>query len=183
MRKAHTATGALTLVLALILAGRANDSADPASASGAEMASTEGAMDKDPAASESAIAKTDDAMGQDETEAMAEDDSAATATEGAWIDQATYEADPASFHSAGDVVLFFNATWCPTCQAAVKSLDADGTPAGLTVVRVDYDDNTELKRKYGVTYQHTFVQVDEAGTALTKFTGSRTGAEIASQTV
>jgi hypothetical protein len=34
-----------------------------------------------------------------------------------------------------------------------------------------------------VTYQHTFVQVDESGSELTKFTGSRTGAEIASNTV
>jgi thioredoxin 1 len=182
MRKAHTATGALALVLALTLAGCANDSPDPASASGAPTASAEAATEQDPTANESAVETTDDAMDKDDSEAM-DTASDAMASEGAWIDQATYEADLASYHAAGDVVLFFNATWCPTCQAAVKSLDADGTPAGLTVVRVDYDDNTELKKKYGVTYQHTFVQVDESGSELTKFTGSRTGAEIASNTV
>jgi thiol-disulfide isomerase/thioredoxin len=112
-----------------------------------------------------------------------EDDTQAMAKEGAWIDQAAYEADPAAYHAAGDVVLFFNASWCPTCQAAVESLDADGTPAGLTVVSVDYDSNGELKQKYGVTVQHTFVQVDESGAELMKFTGSRTGADIAAKTV
>jgi thiol-disulfide isomerase/thioredoxin len=81
------------------------------------------------------------------------------------------------------VVLFFNATWCPTCQAAVKNLDADGSPAGLTVVSVDFDDAGDLRKKYGVTVQHTYVQVDESGNELTTFTGSRTGEEIAANTV
>ncbi|HSO03503.1 MAG TPA: thioredoxin family protein, partial [Candidatus Limnocylindrales bacterium] len=87
------------------------------------------------------------------------------------------------FHESGDVVLFFNASWCPTCQSTVKSLDADGVPAGLTVVSVDYDAATELKKQYGITVQHTFVQVDEAGTELAKFTGSTSGEDIAEQTV
>ena len=112
--------------------------------------------------------------------AMAED--AAMAKEGAWIDQAAYEADTAKFHEAGDVVLFFNASWCPTCKATVESLDADGVPAGLTVVSVDYDAATDLKKQYGVTVQHTFVQVDEQGNQLAKFSGAPSGEAIASQT-
>lgn len=107
----------------------------------------------------------------------------AEATEGAWIDQATYEADKASYHAAGDVVLFFNASWCPTCQQTVRALDEQGAPPGLTVVSVDYDSADALRQQYQVTVQHTFVQVDEAGEQLAKFTGSVTGADIAGQTV
>jgi thiol-disulfide isomerase/thioredoxin len=103
-------------------------------------------------------------------------------TAGAWIDQAAYEADPASFHAAGEVVLFFNASWCPTCQQTVQALDEQGVPPGLTVVSVDYDSATALRQQYQVTVQHTFVQVDEAGEPVAKFTGSLTGAEIAEQT-
>jgi thiol-disulfide isomerase/thioredoxin len=118
------------------------------------------------------------------TEAATPDEAEeAVATEGSWIDRNSYEADPATYHDAGDVVLFFSASWCPPCRATVENLDADGTPAGLTVVRVDYDNSSELKKKYGVTYQHTFVQVDDSGAQLTKFTGSRSGDEIASNTV
>jgi hypothetical protein len=64
----------------------------------------------------------------------------------------------------------------------VESLDAAGVPAGLTVVSVDYDSATELRKRYGVTVQHTFVQVDAQGNELAKFTGSTSGPAIADQT-
>lgn len=172
-----TKSAALALILALTLAGCAGNDTE------AEPAASASAMSKDPAASESAMEKTDDAMEKSEDEAMEKDDTEAMAKEGAWIDQAAYDADPAKYHAAGDVVLFFNASWCPTCQATVKSLDADGTPAGLTVVSVDYDNANDLRKQYGVTVQHTFVQVDESGAELAKFTGSASGEDIAASTV
>ena len=84
----------------------------------------------------------------------------------------------------GDVVLFFAADWCPTCQEATKNLEADpaAIPAGLAIVRVDYDNSDELKQKYGVTVQHTFVQVDPEGNEVAKWSGSVTADEIAEQT-
>jgi thiol-disulfide isomerase/thioredoxin len=161
----RTIPAALALLLGLTLSGCASDDAatEPAVAS-------ESAMEKEPSAS---------AMEKDES-APAED--AAMAKEGAWIDQAAYQADAATFHEAGDVVLFFNASWCPTCKATVESLDADGVPAGLTVVSVDYDAANDLRTQYGVTVQHTFVQVDAQGNEVAKFTGAPTGEAIASQT-
>jgi hypothetical protein len=36
---------------------------------------------------------------------------------------------------------------------------------------VDYDNSKDLQKKYGVTYQHTFVQIDENGEALSKWNG------------
>jgi thioredoxin 1 len=154
----RTLPAALALLLGVTLAGCASD--EPATQ---PAAAPESAMVKEPSAS-----------------AMAED--AAMSKEGAWIDRAAYEADAETFHGAGDVVLFFNASWCPTCKATVQSLDADGVPAGLTVVSVDYDAATDLRKQYGVTVQHTFVQVDETGDPLAKFTGALTGEAIASQT-
>lgn len=75
-----------------------------------------------------------------------------------------------------DVVLFFRASWCPTC----KALDADirtnlsKIPSNLTILYVDYDNLSDLKKKYGVTYQHTFVQVDKDGNLIKKWSGSPT---------
>ena len=185
MRTASTATGALALALALTLAGCSDDSPAPADASASAMGS---AVAKDPTASESAMtddAKADDAKADEsmESDESMEEDSQAMASEGAWIDRAAYEADPAKYHAAGDVVLFFNASWCPTCRTTVQSLDRDGTPAGLTVVSVDYDNSSDLRSTYGVTVQHTFVQVDGSGNELAKFTGSASGADIAAKTV
>jgi len=60
------------------------------------------------------------------------------------------------------VVLFFHANWCPTCQASDSAFRAnpEKIPAGVTVLKLDYDTQTALKQKYGVVYQHTFVQID-----------------------
>jgi thiol-disulfide isomerase/thioredoxin len=68
-------------------------------------------------------------------------------------------------------VLFFHAPWCPTCRAAEKDVLARTAdlPAGLVIVKVDYDGATELKQRYGVTRQSTFVQVDGEGRELARF--------------
>lgn len=96
---------------------------------------------------------------------------------GSYIDYADYQSDPQAF-AGGDVVLFFNASWCPTCQEAVKNLEPADFPDGLTVVSVDYDSNLDLRKKYGVTTQHTFVQVNPEGEEITKFTGATTIPQI-----
>ncbi len=48
-------------------------------------------------------------------------------------------------------------------------------------VKTDYDTERELKKKYGVTYQHTFVQVDAQGNQIKKWGGSNTLSAVLSQ--
>lgn len=81
------------------------------------------------------------------------------------------------------VVYFFHADWCPSCRATDTSLTQDGVPDGLTVVKVDYDTETDLKQQYGITQQHTFAQVGTDGEELAKWSGSTTGDEIKAETV
>jgi len=75
-----------------------------------------------------------------------------------------------------DVVLFFRASWCPTCRALDADIKANLSkiPSDLAVLDINYDDSAALKQKYGVTYQHTFVQVDKDGTLIKKWSGSPT---------
>lgn len=70
-------------------------------------------------------------------------------------------------------VLFFHASWCPTCKAANADIVArpDEIPAGVVLLKTDYDTETALKEKYNVTYQHTFVEVDADGNALQTWNG------------
>jgi len=70
-------------------------------------------------------------------------------------------------------VLFFHASWCPTCKVANQDFtdNMNGLPVGVTVFKVDYDTEKELKTKYGVTYQHTFVYVDAEGNTIAKWSG------------
>ncbi|MGL5864442.1 MAG: thioredoxin family protein [Dermatophilaceae bacterium] len=107
---------------------------------------------------------------------------AATTTAGAYLTKAEYEGQMAA-REGTKVVLFFHAPWCPNCKATEKSIDADGVPDGLTVVKVDFDSETDLRKEYGITQQHTFVQVDSEGTELAKWTGAKSGAEILEKTV
>jgi thiol-disulfide isomerase/thioredoxin len=71
------------------------------------------------------------------------------------------------------VVLFFHAPWCPFCRAADVAFKekASQIPAGVTVLKIDYDSNKELRTKYGITYQHTFVQIDNNGELVSKWNG------------
>lgn len=127
------------------------------------------------AAAETALAETP----------LAETPSAGTGSgPGAYIDFADYEANKAAYDST-DVVLFFNAAWCSTCKVARDNIESDlsAIPSDLTIVLVDFDSAQDLRKKYGVTVQHTFVQVDPAGNELAKWASSLTTEEIAKNTV
>lgn len=146
---------------------------------------------------EAAMEKPGDAMMQDKGagDTMMKDESATTEKtgdtmmkkdEGAMMDtgdamakSGTYEAyspEKLALASSGKVLLFFHATWCPICrgiEAEIKS-DLSKIPTGVHILKVDYDTATALKQKYGVTLQHTFVQVDAKGDALKKFSDATT---------
>jgi len=84
----------------------------------------------------------------------------------------TYSADKIAA-ATGDVIIFFHATWCPSCRVLSNDIEknANTIPAGTTILKADYDTETELKKKYGVTTQHTLVQVDIDGNLIKKWSG------------
>lgn len=165
MNLRRSAAGLAAVGLALSLSACSGEDAETSSAAEASDSSAAPAADSEPS---------------QEAPTAAASTEAATQTPGEWIDYATYEQDPSAY-SDSDVVLFFHASWCPDCQATEASLNADGAPAGLTVVQVDFDTQTDLRQEYGVTVQHTFVHVDDKGTEVNKWTGSETGADIAAE--
>jgi len=85
-----------------------------------------------------------------------------------------YSPDKIARAETGDVVLFFHASWCPSCRGLNSDIEANmgSISEGVSILKVDYDKETELKKKYGVTYQHTLVQVDKDGNLIKKWSGS-----------
>lgn len=79
-------------------------------------------------------------------------------------------------------VLYFYASWCPTCRIADPELSANSNkfPKDVIVLRVNYNDpdtdsqEKDLAKKYAVTYQHTFVQIDGEGKEVAKWNGGQT---------
>lgn len=84
-----------------------------------------------------------------------------------------YDAEKIAMAAVGDVVLFFHASWCPSCRGLNADIEKNLNviPAGVTILKTDYDKETELKKKYSVTYQHTLVQVDKDGNMIKKWSG------------
>lgn len=80
-----------------------------------------------------------------------------------------------SFDAALDKkrVYFFHASWCSTCKAANDEFTSqrDTIPSDVMLFKTDYDTENELKRKYNVTYQHTFVYVDQNNKEIKKWNG------------
>jgi thiol-disulfide isomerase/thioredoxin len=78
-------------------------------------------------------------------------------------------------------VLYFYANWCPICRPADIDFQQNENkiPEDVTVIRVNYDDTDTdqeekaLANKYGITYQHTFVQIDSQGNEVTKWNGGK----------
>lgn len=98
----------------------------------------------------------------------AADEDAAPAETGEPATAGSYEtySEEAVAAADGRILLFFHASWCPQCRAIEDDIRAQGVPAGVTILHVDYDTNQELRQRYGVTLQTTFVEVDSAGDAL-----------------
>ncbi|TFD32986.1 thioredoxin family protein [Cryobacterium cryoconiti] len=97
------------------------------------------------------------------TPAAGEAPTPATAA-GAYIDYS----DGIIAKTEGTKVLFFHASWCPNCRALEKDINAGPLPAGLTIIKVDFDNAVDLRQQYGVTLQTTVVYVDDDGSELGK---------------
>lgn len=93
----------------------------------------------------------------------------------------SFSSDVLAKTAANKRVLFFYASWCPTCNAADANFKAnlDKLPQDLALIKVNYADpetdatEKELAKKYGITYQHTFVQIDADGKELAKWNGGQ----------
>jgi thiol-disulfide isomerase/thioredoxin len=92
------------------------------------------------------------------------DATAPTTSPGVYVEYS----DDAIARAEGRVLLFFHAPWCPQCRSVESDILAEGVPAGVTIIKVDFDSRQDLRQRYGVTLQTTFVEVDADGTELQK---------------
>jgi methionine-R-sulfoxide reductase/methionine-S-sulfoxide reductase len=77
------------------------------------------------------------------------------------------------------ILLFFHADWCPTCQNFEKQILSSSTiPQDVVILKVNYDAATELKKKYSILSQSTFVQVDAKGNMYKRWLGKSDISEI-----
>ena len=93
----------------------------------------------------------------------------------AWAGEVPYEASrfEADLAQARPTVLFFATDWCSTCSAEKAVLDellVEPRFKELTIFVADFDQERELRRRYRVAAQSTFV-VFKGGREVARATG------------
>lgn len=120
-----------------------------------------------------------DAMMEKTEDAMMKDDTAMEKEDAMMVKAGTYsDYSPSLVGNTENTVVFFHAAWCPSCRAADSKMSWAEVPAGLTILKADYDSETDLRKKYGVASQHTFVLVDASGEMIKKWVGGTTVEDI-----
>jgi thiol-disulfide isomerase/thioredoxin len=119
-----------------------------------------------------AMMKKDESVAMEkENDAMVKDE--AMEKHGSYITLADYNAN-ISKYTDSEKVYFFHASWCSICQGIDKEINTDMSkiPAGVTIIKTDFDSSTDLRQKYGVTTQYTFVQVDSNGNEIAQWSAT-----------
>ncbi|MGB4942742.1 MAG: thioredoxin family protein [Candidatus Moraniibacteriota bacterium] len=185
--------GILVVVLAVIVLSGWWLSSSKSSMEGKGMADDKMAVDSKVAMEKEVMAKKE-AMPKAEGTMAPKSDDAMMKKDDAMMDKSTgsamlsgqyvaYDASKLAFAKEGKVVLFFRASWCPTCRALDSDIKANLSqiPKDVLLLDVDYDQSAALKKQYGVTYQHTLVQVAADGQMIAKWSGSEGLKELLSQ--
>ncbi len=82
--------------------------------------------------------------------------------------------------SNGRAVIWFAAlAWCPSCQASDRDFKAhfDKVPKDVTIMKINYDTAKELKQKYAITMQDTFIQIDSKGSEIIRWNSGGQGTD------
>lgn len=84
----------------------------------------------------------------------------------------TYDAAKIAISEADHIILFFHATWCPSCVALDRNINANlaSIPSGVEIYKLDYDSETELKQQYGIIRQHSVVEISADGAKVGSIT-------------
>lgn len=84
---------------------------------------------------------------------------------------ADYNSENVANQDYTQTVVFFYAPWCPECRAFKKAITESQIPDGVQILETDFDSSTDLRKKYEVTLQSTFVRVDSFGELQKKWVG------------
>lgn len=117
---------------------------------------------------QSMTTETPEASSTDQLEEMPTDSETPVASEGRYAD---YSEEAVAAEGYDETILFFHAAWCPECRAFEQAITDDDIPAGVQILKVDYDDSSELRQRYEVTIQSTFVKVNQEGDRVSLWVG------------
>lgn len=151
---------ATAATIGILLAACGSDDADP----------TAETMDDDSAVSEAQATPSPEPGESDAADADEADDGEAELVDGVYRE---YSGEAVADASYDTTVIFFHATWCPECKDFDESIEEGPVPAGVQILKADWDTEDELKSRYGLVVgdQTTFVKVDVDGNEISSWHG------------
>ncbi|MBI9046567.1 MAG: thioredoxin family protein [Anaerolineaceae bacterium] len=79
----------------------------------------------------------------------------------------------ASYSGSQPFVLFFHASWCPTCRSLESDIEESLSELhGAAILKADYDTETALKQEYEIRVQHTLVFFNADGSIAETIVGA-----------
>lgn len=69
--------------------------------------------------------------------------------------------------------LFFHAPWCHVCRGMEENItkELSSFPKNTIIMKADYDSETELKQKYGITSQSVMIFINKEGEVVNTLVG------------
>lgn len=77
-----------------------------------------------------------------------------------------------------NIILFFHADWCSTCVAFEKKVLSEKIPNDILILKVNYDTENDLRKKYNIITQTSFVLIDNKWELKKRWIWSRWIADI-----
>ncbi|MCP4523521.1 MAG: peptide-methionine (R)-S-oxide reductase MsrB [Candidatus Gracilibacteria bacterium] len=79
------------------------------------------------------------------------------------------------------LILFFHATWCPSCTKFEEKVLEETIPDNIKIFKVDFDTQHTLRKKYNIITQTSFVLVDNNGNVKKRWIGAKQIQDIVQQ--
>jgi len=77
-----------------------------------------------------------------------------------------------------NIILFFHADWCPTCKSFEEKVLTETIPEDILILKVNYDTENELRKKYNIVTQTSFALVDNKWNLKKRFIWARDISDI-----
>ena len=77
-----------------------------------------------------------------------------------------------------NIVLFFHATWCPSCKAFEEKVLSENIPEDILILKVDFDKANDLRKKYNILTQTSFILIDSDWNLINRWIWSRNISDI-----
>jgi len=89
-----------------------------------------------------------------------------------------YSEEKAKNATQKNIILFFHTDWCSSCKSFEEKVLSENIPEDILILKVDFDKNNELRQKYNILTQTSFILIDKNWNLIKRWIWSRDISDI-----